>query len=146
MKIKRVKPSLKGNQMEKFIVWDREEKRFLFECEVERLTIRDLRVSNQLKDIARFVFCESIGKQDINGQEIYADCSIVELIYSNETKYSYFKYESRSLSYEMYQLRKNPAIVGLKSFGKLFADEFALDPFKIKIIDTIQQNKLGLIK
>lgn len=85
-----------------------------------------------------------IGLNDINNNKIYADCSIVEfdfLIDGNGfttfvwKKYKgYFYFCENTLSYK------------IKTFDNKKASYSKRSVKNLKIIDTIQENKLGLIK
>ena len=84
---------------------------------------------------------KNIGSKDINGKSIYADSSIVEFDYKRaikcdiEKRVCYFVYCNHGLKY------------WLKFAGDVGTFEFDPQQCKnFKIIDTIQENKLGLIK
>ena len=92
-----------------------------------------------------------IGKKDINDKKIYSDCSIVEFEYpkyevgttvqdGHNKHVGYFKFNENTLSYMIYMQNKDGS-----EYRWHFADIFS-DIKNIKIIDTIQKNKLGLIK
>ena len=76
-----------------------------------------------------------IGSNDINNNKIYADCSIVEGYRGLDSFIGFYKYNKEFLHYEFIVLSgcKN------KTFGNCILKD-------LKIIDTIQENKLGLIK
>jgi hypothetical protein len=78
-----------------------------------------------------------IGLTDIDCKKIYVDCSIVEFLESDGSVYAkgYFVYDDKLLSYKVFDLDDNV-------FYK-YSDFIA---FKTKVIDTIQENKLGFIK
>lgn len=89
---------------------------------------------------------KDIGLKDINGKSIYVDSSIVEfkmVINKKEVDtQGYFSYIKEELRYEFYQYfnqRRNFIKAYLSPNDGRIASEF-------KIIDTIQENKLGLIK
>lgn len=80
-----------------------------------------------------------IGLNDINNNKIYADCSIVEFQWVNgfgniQTDWGVFKYDLDYLQYLIYEENEDINKSSIK------------EVFNIKIIDTVQQNKLGLIK
>lgn len=80
---------------------------------------------------------KDIGLKDINGKSIYADSSIVKIEYLTKQwnkATGYFKYISSELGY-CFQIGKTISIPIHKLIFK-----------NIEIIDTIQENKLGLIK
>ena len=95
-------------------------------------------------------YFKDIGLKDINGKSIYADSSIVEFTNDNNKKQyqGYFKYDlyhQRMFFWFLCCVRDN------KSFGYLGEglDRVEYLPCAMtnfKIIDTIQENKLGLIK
>ena len=94
----------------------------------------------RLKEILDYIELEKkdIGLKDINGKSIYADSSIVEFknIGSNYT--GYFTFDLVKLCYKI-------IVLDIKSVRKEFIFN-SNNIENIKIIDTIQQNKLGLIK
>ena len=80
-----------------------------------------------------------IGLKDINNNKIYADCSIVEFQWGNgfgnvQTDWGVFKYDLDYLQYLIYEENEDINKSSIKEVSN------------IKIIDTIQENKLGLIK
>lgn len=81
---------------------------------------------------------KSIGMQDVNEKEIYADCSIVEFGYKVGTAkhIGFFFYDNETLSYKL-------EILSNKFNGEKWNFCSSMNDFKI--IDTIQENKLGLI-
>jgi hypothetical protein len=93
-----------------------------------------------------FIFLEDIGLKDIDGKIIYADSSIVEFMFYEFFKNNphnkrqltgYFKWSQKNLCYGI-QVLNDKEIIGF-SYDCEMVDSF-------KIIDTIQENKLGLIK
>lgn len=80
-----------------------------------------------------------LGLNDINNNKIYADCSIVEFEWkiSGLKKVGYFYYSNEYLCYMIKWVSEYTSDV-------LFYDKYTMKNFKI--IDTIQENKLGLIK
>lgn len=83
--------------------------------------------------------CKDIGLKDINGKGICADCSIVEFNNSQLwNKYiGIFFYNKDKLCYQI------KIIDGNRKDEIIPYDKYCSD---FKIIDTIQENKLGLIK
>ena len=82
-----------------------------------------------------------IGLKDIEDKKIYADSSIVEFNVIDETKkqIGYFSFDQTILSYVIELLPKpRGGTIAYKYSGWTIQN--------IKIIDTIQENKLGLIK
>ena len=106
----------------------------------------------KLKELLDYIELEKndIGLKDINGKSIYANSSIVEFTNDNNKKQyqGYFKYDlyhQRMFFWFLCCVRDN------KSFGYLGEglDRVEYLPCAMtnfKIIDTIQENKLGLIK
>ena len=106
----------------------------------------------RLKELLGYIELEKkdIGLKDINGKSIYANSSIVEFTNDNNKKQyqGYFKYDlyhQRMFFWFLCCVRDN------KSFGYLGEglDRVEYLPCAMtnfKIIDTIQENKLGLIK
>ena len=94
----------------------------------------------RIKELLDYIELEKndIGLKDINEKSIYADCSIVEFknIGSNYT--GYFTFDLVKLCYKI-------IVLDIKSVRKKFIFN-SNNIENIKIIDTIQQNKLGLIK
>lgn len=84
------------------------------------------------------VFCDT-GLKDIDNKKIYADCSIVEFrckIWGNSinTNKGYFQFNNTTLRY---------VIVSMCGRTISYDIDYISD---LKAIDTIQENKLGLIK
>ena len=87
----------------------------------------------------RFKVFTNIGMEDINGKSIYADSSIIECEYKALRKKvkGYFKYSDITLGYHLHLLER--------STGRAFRFDYEY-MYDFKIIDTVQENKLGLIK
>lgn len=85
---------------------------------------------------------EYIGKKDINDNKIYANCSIVEFDWRycteiNFTKHrGFFYFDKKQVCYRVETVGKFP-------FDIIYAES---EIANLKIIGTIQENKLGLIK
>ncbi len=88
---------------------------------------------------------QAIGKTDMDNKKIYADCSIVEFKMHGTKSIvkvqGYFYWSDISLSYRW----QNLTLDGKLRIEKHISWESAIG-LKFKIIDTIQENKLGLIK
>lgn len=117
--------------MNEFLIWDME-----INKPVVVATIEDY-IDVNFKD--RCKAFRDIGLKDINGKSIYADSSIVEFQWINgfgnvQTDWGVFKYDIDYLQYLIYEENEDINKSSIK------------DVLNIKIIDTIQQNKLGLIK
>ena len=150
--------------MNEFIVWDKEleffgeSNKYLINCNGDLFfDNNDKYLYNQTD---KLVACNYIGLKDINNNKIYADCSIVEFDFeykstqpkrlenglSQSTVYSqiqktklkgWFEYNNEELRYEINILNDSDFICLWYQIG---------DMRNLKIIDTIQENKLGLIK
>lgn len=132
--------------MNKFIVWysnDINKDKFSKEFTLQELISQDhfdyisdspLLVNYKIDSIN-----DDIGLKDINGKNIYADSSIVEFKNSQLwNKYNgIFFYNKEKLCYQI------KIIDGIRNNEIIPYDRYCSD---FKIIDTIQENKLGLIK
>lgn len=117
--------------MEKYLIWDT-----IINKPVAEATIEDY-IDVNFKD--RCKAFKDTELKDINGKSIYADSSIVEFKNSQLwNKYNgIFFYNKERLCY---QIR---IIDGVRNSEIIPYDRYSSD---FKIIDTIQENKLGLIK
>jgi len=140
--------------MNKFIVWDKTLKCFHLDGRVKL-------ENGTLKPIGKdYTIHNNIGLKDINGKNIYADSSIIEfqlkddVIFAdftgakptiwNEIKMiGYFVFNNEYLRYEIdiIDWGKNKT---KSNFVCLYYNLATMSQFKI--IDTIQENKLGLNK
>lgn len=136
--------------MNEFIIWDKKAQEFPDNiCLNAELSQDGISYSAEVKE-ELFELFYPIGLKDINGKSIYADSSIVEFTNDNNKKQyqGYFKYDlyhQRMFFWFLCCVRDN------KSFGYLGEglDRVEYLPCAMtnfKIIDTIQENKLGLIK
>lgn len=144
--------------MNEFIVWDEDNQQFstFDELMSDEWCVSELdengqiffKYSNCAEDDWEHEYVEmntklfyGIGKTDINGKKIYADSSIVEFDYETMGKkynmIGYFKYNNKKLSYDIISLNK---LLDIELFT------YPCEAWKFKIIDTVQENKLGLIK
>lgn len=119
--------------MNEFIVWDK-----TLEC----FTLSNyVKLENGiLKPIGEdYTIYKGIGLKDINKKNIYANCSIVEFKWgqNKHTIIGYFTYNKEYLCYEIIMLNAQ------KGKSMCYAPH---NCFNIKIIDTVQENKLVLIK
>ena len=146
--------------MNEFIIWDSKYKLFLDENFKDTLQDNgidyeddDLYYGDEYYPLCTMDFimgsdCEPhkdrlsklfyIGLNDINNNKIYADCSIVEFQWVNgfgniQTDWGVFKYDLDYLQYLIYEENEDINKSSIK------------EVFNIKIIDTIQKNKLGLM-
>jgi len=123
--------------MNEFIVWDKVIKKF---WDYENIHEGD---RPSLGNDNVFAY---ISKKDINNKKIYADCSIVEFAHRYvKDDYSHdcilrgvFTYSEDKLCYVIELLPNDIYKVNFLSFNE--------NSGLFQIIDTIQENKLGLIK
>jgi len=136
-----------------FIVWDEEEERFIDEtkCIFKDGTLfrNEKAFANEISDDLTMFW--SVGKTDINNKKIYTDCSIVEFkepYHGSELKGS-FVWCNETLRYKI------SIIQGTGRFQEGTVQEIMKESrwsglvpkfVDYNIIDTIQENKLGLIK
>lgn len=116
-------------------VWDSNARYFYLDGEVQFIIETKKPVG---KD---FTIHQYVGLKDIDDKKIYADSSIVEFEFgtiSNKKLKGYFKYSNYTLSYHI-------ILVDDGNRGRAFKFDAEL-MYDIKIIDTIQENKLNLIK
>lgn len=139
--------------MNDYIVWYSDENNlnmFSEEFTLEQLINQDhldiVSDSPLLKNFKVDSINNGIGLKDINGKNIYANCSIVEFIF-----YEGFKnnpHNKRALVGHFKLISRNPGY-GIQVLNDDITCGFDFDDRmvdSIKIIDTIQENKLGLIK
>lgn len=138
--------------MDEFIVWDKVHNQFLDSDMIEGIAFKNSKVhylvdnrtpkleySNLFNEEVDFFY--GIGLKDINKKKIYADCSIVEFeFYNSANKWEkivgYFKYIPECFCYIIIALSCGYSTIPISTLGNK----------NFKIIDTIQENKLGLIK
>lgn len=120
--------------MNEFIVWDKEKK--------ELYTPSQMNFNDKGEHIKtdRFEWCQYIGLKDINGKKIYADCSIVEFYSGNslddeQLLTGYFSFNNENLRYEIKDINTKESFYFWNGY----------DESVLTVIDTIQENKLGLI-
>ena len=125
--------------MNEFIVWDKEEKEFIREFASEVYEPLNDLLANDSYDFLLY-----IGKTDINNKKIYADSSIVEFEFVDEKLqnshhvFGYFYFNKTELKYWLKILKCDTLKYGHIGFVNSRFNH-------IKIIDTIQENKLGLL-
>ena len=135
--------------MNEFIIWDDEDNKFIIWENVVFTKDKDDDFIIIMKEIdpivsegRNFKSFNYIGKKDINNNKIYADSSICEIAIKHRTdgnriSIGYFVFNLEYLRHEVV------FIDGYMKGKKEFYNGFM---YRFKIIDTIQQNKLGLIK
>ena len=157
--------------MEEFKIWDKYKKcfakqitTFKFDRDGKVNLVVYLNKANKSREIldSEKVFCneftihKSIGIKDINNKPIYADCSIVEFdfIYfetigsqSDKVKArGYFTYNNETLGYDLMFFHNWINLMPNYLINNYLEKEDTKRASNFKIIDTIQENKLGLIK
>lgn len=123
--------------MHNFIEWDNEKKVFCVPkggCMLDINEWFETYIGSE-----RFSIHEYIGKIDADNKRIFANSSIVEIGFSwQESKdriKGFFDYDKAALGYVIWDLEKNDYI-----------DYDVTKMQYFKIIDTVQENKLGLVK
>lgn len=140
--------------MNEFAVWDNYEEEFIEDELIAKYSDGIMIIADLDNDVCellnnenykdRYQSFDYIQKDDIEGNKIYADSSIVEFdlgLHSNRKRaIGFFSF---CYTFKRYQ------IIVLNSFEINKDALYIYNPFnmgKFKIIDTVQQNKLGLIK
>ena len=131
--------------MNEFIVWDERAKQLSYDLvfinfssggcgfwAINSLGERKI-FNSDIKDVK---IMKDIGKTDINDKKIYADCSILDMNDGVGT-IGYFTYSKEELRY-VFKCLNNSIVEVVR------AENWSV--LKMEIIDTIQENKLGLIK
>lgn len=126
--------------MNNFIVWDKRYKVF------RKLLKIDFQLGlyfciDTVVPFEKGELIKNIDLKDINGKNIYADSSIVEFeFYNSSNKWEkiigYFKYIPECFCYVVIALCNSYSSIPISTLANR----------NIKIIDTIQENKSGLIK
>ena len=93
------------------------------------------------RESGEFTLHEMLEVKDINNKRIYADSSIVEIERGDNIFYAYFSFDKKYLRYEICTFACNN--FDIKEVNRV--DFFYFGEAKFKIIDTIQENKLGLL-
>lgn len=132
--------------MNEFIVWDDEDNKFISWEDVtftkdknDDFIIIMKEIDTTLSEGRNFKTFNYVGLKDTDNKKIYADSSIVEIdyLYLKCKIKAYFFFSEATLSYHIRTLERFD--------GRSFKYDFEA-MLNIKIIDTIQENKLGLIK
>ena len=119
--------------MNEFIVWDKTLNCFHFD---ERVKFEDGVLSPICKD---YTLHQYIGLKDINNKKIYANSSICRVNYFSSSDwisdYCYFSFDDENLRYTVHLINEREIV------------DYEGSHFDcIEIVDTIQENKLRLIK
>ena len=131
-----------------FVVWDNKDNKFVSKNELRYFNIFKVLFD---KPQPRWSLCFYIGKTDIDNKKIYADSSIVELKKTERIPYrrneheidiltGYFTYSETELRYKLIVYKTS---LQKYSYGDLDFNDRKMS--ELKIIDTIQENKLGLL-
>ena len=121
------------NELNQFIVWDIMHEKWL---DMKELGDDDSFTYNgliRLIDDPYYSIHNYIGKTDIEGNKIYADCSIVEWEHQENKYTGYFKYQTEFLRYVLVSKDNNGESQNL--------DPFYLPLKNLKVIGTLQQEK-----
>lgn len=124
--------------MNEFIVWDKDCEVFIDEIMMNRNGIPFHK--GWAVDEETYIFFNHIGKTDIEGNKIYADCSIVEFEMSgsriNFKATGYFYFDKGDLSYEFVCLKIDKKMIEPRKDIN-WRDAYSKT---IKIIGTLQEN------
>ena len=121
--------------MNEFIVWDKVKKEFTNNWAIIKNSLC-YSYSGHWYDANNYQVCNYISKKDVNNKKIYADCSIVKWEKQGIIYCGFFSFDKENLRYEI-NIWNQDEIVKV--------DYFYLNHNNFKIIDTIQENKLGLV-
>ena len=132
--------------MNEFMVWDNEDNKFIYWEDVfftkdknDDFIIVMKEVFDNMWEGRNFETFNYIGLNDIFDNKIYADSSICEVNYFSSSDwisdYCYFSFDTENLRYVVHLINEKEIV----DFEASYFDRF-------KIVDTIQENKLGLIK
>lgn len=129
--------------MKEFIkIFDRDKEEFLLDFQAQDLSLKIIKDCLYLGNMARYTFYDYIQMNDIYDEKIYAECSIVELDFKGveyeEKLIGYFKYDNEALGYRFYNIKDE------REFGMMWY-EMRKVCSNLRIVDTLQENKLGLI-
>ena len=141
--------------MNELIVWDDEDNKFIYWEDVVFTKDKDDDFIIIMKEIdpivsegRNFKSFNCIGKTDINNKKIYADCSIVEFSVCSLEPFSKKKQTKRigKVRYCNSTCAYEIVVINMSRIEYYDFSGMAFEISDIKIIDTIQENKLGLIK
>ena len=132
--------------MNEFIVWDDEDNKFI--CWEDAVFSKDKNddfviimkeIDPTLSEGKNFQTFSHIGLKDINNKKIYADSSICRVNYFSSSDwisdYCYFSFDDENLRYTVHLINEREIVDYEASYFDC-----------IEIVDTIQENKLRLIK
>lgn len=120
----------------KFRVWDIHHNKMLDDLNFDKA----VSLNEALKSNEDFIILEYTGLQDMNNKKIYADSSICRVNYFGNhldliNAYCYFYFDTENLRYTVRFINERQIV------------DYESSSFdSIEIVDTLQENKLGLIK
>ena len=131
--------------MNEFIAWDNEDNKFIFWKDMvftkdknDDFIIIMKEIDEILSEGRNFKTFNYIGLKDIDNKKIYADSSICRINYFSSSDwisdYCYFSFDDENLRYTVHLINEREIVDYEASYFDC-----------IEIIDTIQENKLGLI-
>jgi len=129
--------------MNEFIVWDGFKKKFVNDVTMY-MSFNENGTINSFNGFGDNKYFNYIGLKDINNNKIYADSSIVKLEWKD---YRYRNEIIREIGYFLFN--KDLKCLEFKSVESKMKINFVMHIDyiqRVEIIDTIQENKLGLIK
>ena len=135
--------------MNEFIVWSVSGQRFLkinefsISMESKIILLREGKIFDVVKSGQEYILYNGIGKIDIEGNKIYADSSIVVFTFlDNKLRehevIGYFYFNDTDLGYWIEMIDQADVKYNHTRF-------YANRVKDLKIIDTLQENKLGLL-
>lgn len=135
--------------MNEFIVWDKLSTRFGFGKVIQVKLNGNLYVEFKDENGKEFYkyrtpkdieILNYIGLNDISDTKVYAKSSIIQFRDNEDLGYGYFIYDNKQLRYEIKTLSK------IDIYNGITLPYVPCIMVNIKVVDTIQENKLGLIK
>lgn len=136
--------------MNEFIIWDKDRKIFTTSADsIKKIVLTSHYGIWDMKneDTPNATIHNYVGIKDTEDKSIYADCSIVEFLKDGCIVNAYFIFCEKTLSYSVMEIENNSPITGVMKHSYPYCIYYDwMDDKNIKIIDTIQENKLGLIK
>lgn len=123
--------------MNEYIIWSKFHKNFTNDLIISGITINEALEENE-----DYIFFRYIGLKDREGNKIYADSSIVNIEYSD---YMY-KNNITTVGYFTENKEKHCLEFVTENKGTINFIEHISGILFLRIVDTIQENRLGLIK
>lgn len=140
--------------MEKYIVWYSDEnnknkfsREFTLDELISQNHLDEVSDSPLLRNFKIDSINKGIGLKDIEGKNIYSNSSIVELLISEDFSNDHFSSTEEHkfigiVKFDYFGAR----VEDLKDRTTIWFNEIENEEIEVKIIDTLQENKLGLIK